>query len=123
MTHDDLRREEFFKNAWRQLAGRKPITYGRIPDLAKLRQTEWSADFERLMRNRLVMGAIRYGKIGASGKPRYDRIGRAIKELALFRQDGNTERLVDVANMMLLIFAEGEGTFKAQDGGLHNEPK
>jgi len=90
--------------------------------LKKLRETEWSADFERLMRNRLVMGAIRYGAIGAEGKPRYDRIGRAIKELDAFRKDHNTERLVDVANMMLLIFCEGDGMFESKEGGIHNDP-
>lgn len=122
MTHADLLRQEFFSNAWRELAGRKPIEYRRMPDLEKLRETEWSADFERLMRNRLVMGAIRYGAIGAAGKPKYDRIGRAIKELDAFRKDQNTERLVDVANMMLLHFCEGDGMFESKEGGIHNDP-
>jgi len=122
MTHADLLRQEFFSNAWRELAGRKPIEYRRMPDLKKLRETEWSADFERLMRNRLVMGAIRYGAIGAPGKPKYDRIGRAIKELGAFQKDHNTERLVDVANMMLLHFCEGDGAFEPKEGGFHNDP-
>ena len=73
----------------------------------ELRQSEWSFTFEHLMRNRLVMGAMRYGKIHAEGKPRYDRIKGALKRLRQYQATGNLEALVDVANLMLLEFEEG----------------
>jgi hypothetical protein len=33
-----------------------------LPDLEQLRRTEWNPEFEKLMRNRLLMGAMRYGE-------------------------------------------------------------
>ena len=35
-----------------------PVTSG--PSLRELRKSEWSPEFERLMRNRLIMGFYRY---------------------------------------------------------------
>ena len=60
------------------------------------------------MRNRLIMGALRYGTLRATGKPDYDRIGGAMKRLRQYQDTGNLETLVDVANMMLLEFEEGK---------------
>ena len=50
----------------------KPITFD------ELQQTEWNVDFEKLMRNRLIIGAMRYGRIGAKNKPKYDRVSSMI---------------------------------------------
>lgn len=75
--------------------------------LDDLEASEWSPRFEQLMRNRLVMGALRYGKIRASGKPPYDRIAGATKRLRQYQSTGNLECLVDIANMMLWEFEEG----------------
>lgn len=72
-----------------------------------LRDSEWSIEFETLMRNRLVMGALRYGKLHASGKPPYDRVTSCKRRLDLYAQTGNLEYLVDAANMCLLEFEEG----------------
>ena len=60
---------------------------------------QWHAQFELLMRNRLKMGALRYGLnfCNAAGKPQYDRTQSAIKRLELYRETGNDELLVDVA--------------------------
>lgn len=76
-------------------------------DFARLRKTEWSEAFETLMRNRLVIGALRYGRMGSTGKPQYDRISAAKKRLARYLETGNVEMLVDVANFMMLEFVEG----------------
>ena len=73
-----------------------------------LKSSEWSDEFETLMRNRLIIGALRYGKINALNKPIYDRIKGALKRLTQYQQTGNTECLVDVANMALLEFIEGK---------------
>jgi len=74
--------------------------------LAGLEASEWSTTFERLMRNRLIMGALRYGKIHAPGKPRYDRIPSMLRRLQKYHETGNKELLVDVANLCLLEFEE-----------------
>ena len=94
--------------------------------LAELFASEWSPEFEDLMRNRLVMGAFRYGLIGAKNKPTYNRVTAAIKRLAEYELTGNDELLVDVANFMLLEFVEGVHPFKhfaASDDGPHVEVK
>ena len=39
----------------------------------ELRGTEWSQEFERLQRNRMLMGSLRYGRLGKEGKPQYNR--------------------------------------------------
>jgi len=66
------------------------------------------AEFIEMMRNRLVMGALRYGLLGAPGKRRYPRVDGARKRLAQYRESGNLECLVDLANMMLLEWVEGD---------------
>jgi len=84
--------------------------------------SEWSNKFEKLMRNRLIMGAIRYGKLGEPGKPNYDRIESIIKRAKKFNETGNTEFLVDIANLALVEFVEGRHPkkhFKAIDDGEH----
>ena len=75
--------------------------------LADLARTEWSPQFERLMRNRLVMGALRYGPLHAPGKRPWNRPAGIAKRLAQYIRTGNTEYLVDVANLALLEFEEG----------------
>lgn len=74
--------------------------------LAGLYQTEWSPRFEILMRNRLVMGALRYGllaeKIKKGGK--WNLIEPILKKVELYEKTGNQEYLVDAANYCLLAF-------------------
>jgi hypothetical protein len=84
-------------------------------------QGQWHDLFETLMRNRLQMGALRYGLnfCNAAGKPQYDRLQGAIKRLELYQETGNDELLVDVANLMMLEFGEGKHAkkhFEAVDG-------
>lgn len=86
--------------------------------LSDLERSEWSPEFEQLMRNRLLMGALRYGPIGAPNKPRYDRIGSIEKRLKAYRETGNKELLVDSANLCLMEFVEchhPKAHFHAQD--------
>ena len=93
---------KFSRNLWRWVTG-KPEAETL---LEHLQDTEWSPIFERLMRNRLLMGAFRYGRIGAPGKPVYDRVKSCIKRLEQYAATGNKELLVDVANLCLLEFVE-----------------
>ena len=71
-----------------------------------LARTEWSEVFERLMRNRLIMGALRYEPMkNKRGKlSTYDYAHEASRRLKAYMETGNKEFLVDVANMALLEF-------------------
>ncbi len=90
--------------------------------LPSLRESEWSPDFVRLMRNRLIQGAYRYGKIHDPAKPQYDRIKSAIQRLKEYEKTGNTEHLVDAANLCLVEFEKSERPekhFNSTDDGQH----
>ena len=86
-----------------------------------LTRTEWSPEFEQLMRNRLVMGALRYGLINDKRKPAWNKPLRIVLEIAAYLRDFNKERLVDIANMCLLMFVEDGGTFEPKDDCNHTE--
>lgn len=92
--------------------------------LAQLADTQWSPEFESLMRNRLIMGALRYGTIGAQGKGAYDFCGSAIHRIKEYQRTGNIEHLVDAANLMLKEFTNGSHPnrhFSAVDDGEHTK--
>jgi hypothetical protein len=96
----------------------KPLSYD------DLKQSEWSTEFEKLMRNRLVMGALRYGKLGIKDKPQYDRVGSIIKRMKNYAESGNKEILVDVANLCLCEFEECNHPnqhFHAMDDSEHTQ--
>lgn len=116
-------RDRFTRNAWRRLAG-LPESDELPPTLAELRQTEWSQAFEALMRNRLILGAFRYGRLGGQFKPQYDRTQAILLRTAQYAATGNLELLVDVANLAMLEFVEGRHPrkhFRASDDGAHVE--
>jgi hypothetical protein len=86
-----------------------------------LTRTEWSPEFEQLMRNRLVMGAMRYGLLGMPGVLPHHRVIYMEKELLSYLIDRNKERLVDIANMALALFVEDTGPFEPKDDLGHME--
>jgi len=102
-------RKYYQKHRWRLEHG-----YGEteLTDVLfdEYKDTEWSPEFEKLMRNRLVVGGLRYGKMGHEeiphGKPRYDRVKTMKRRLDLFSETGNAEYLVDIANFSLLLYEE-----------------
>ncbi len=125
-------REHFLKNLWRWKCGLPEEESDRPKknniDIEELRKTEWSPEFEKLMRNRLLMGALRYGVMGhgsvPENKPQYNRIESIRKRLKFFEESGNAEWLVDIANMALLMFEERQHPnfhFEAGDDGYHDE--
>lgn len=79
-----------------------------------------SADFIRLMKNRLIMGHMRYGPLGGEDKPHYDHAASIRSRLKAWEADGNDEHLVDIANLCLVEYVEGihpRKHFSAADGG------
>jgi hypothetical protein len=96
----------FLHNAWLWKCGLPEDTIQLLPSFDELQKTEWNKEFEILMRNRLIMGAMRYGRMGAKDKPKYDRVGSMLKRLNKYHETGNKEILVDVANLCLMEFVE-----------------
>lgn len=70
-------------------------------------ESQWSPEFELYMRNRLMMGALRYGGLNPNRKQNYDAITSAIKRLCLYNETGNLECLVDAANLCLVEYVCG----------------
>lgn len=92
--------------------------------LRSLALSEWSHEFERLMRNRLLMGRFRYGRLDRVEDTGYDRLGSAIKRIAHFQATGNKEFLVDAANLLMVEFmhtTHPQAHFHAIDDGEHTE--
>lgn len=76
--------------------------------LSELRRTEWSSEFEEYMRSLLVIGAIRYGRMGDPFKAKYDYPEAMVNRVKLYQKTGNLEWLVDVANFAMLEFVDGD---------------
>ena len=94
------------------------------PSLEELKETQWCKDFEQLMRNRLVMGAMRYETFEEKREKgcNYDYIASTLSRLEKYKKDGNLEHLVDAANCLLLEFEFGSHPnrhFAAVDDGEH----
>jgi len=73
--------------------------------------SEWSPEFESLMRSHLIMGAYRYGKLAhtkeqQAEKKYYDYIGEIIKRAKLYLETGNKAYLVDIANSSMIEFVQ-----------------
>ncbi|WP_024333105.1 hypothetical protein [Desulfotignum balticum] len=114
-VHDQIRAHIY------ELAGLATI---RVAPLDELKKTEWSVRFETLMRNRLIMGAIRYGRLKQKGKAAYNRLDSIRQRLDMYNETGNAEHLVDIANLCLLEFEEPNHKhyhFKATDDGVHTK--
>jgi hypothetical protein len=80
----------------------------------------WVPEFEHLMRNRLVMGTLRYGLITNEPKPGHTEkyVAYIQTKLNIYAETGNTEMLVDVANLAMMEFVMGDHPdkhFKAVD--------
>lgn len=78
-----------------------PVPHVTVTDIEK---TEWDPVFEQLMRNRLIMGRLRYESLWKKKKGGYNYIKSVREKLTKYEQTGNTELLVDIANYMLIMF-------------------
>ena len=117
-----MNRQFFLNNLWKWKCHLPEINFEK-EDIQKLKKTEWSIIFEKLMRNRLIMGSFRYGKLNHLNKKNYDRIGYIIKLAKKYQIDKNKENLVDIANLCLLEFEEGNGIFESIDDKDHVNTK
>lgn len=97
-----------------------------LPPLSELKKTEWSDEFEQLMRNRLLMGAFRYGLMERKSEQhgQWKMIDSIRKRVDLYEQTGNLEPLVDLANLCLVEYVMARhagGQLEAVDDGEHVE--
>ncbi len=108
----------------RLTSGLLDVVGDKTESLGDLQETEWSYDFERLMRNRLLMGRYRYGKIAHNTEEpgNFFMVNSAISRLEAYKRTGNLEFLVDAANLCLVEFESGAHPtvhFEAADDGQH----
>lgn len=93
------------------------------PSLQELREGQWSPEFERLMRNRLIIGALRYETFDEKRRNnKYDIIGSVFYRLNKYLETGNQEFLVDSANLLMIEFecpTHPTPHFESQDDGVH----
>lgn len=92
-----------------------------VLDVVKF-QCGWSAKFMTLMINRITIGHYRYGAKDSPVPKNLDYIASIEKRLNKYREDGNLEHMVDIANIAMLEFEESEHPkrhFKAVDDGEH----
>lgn len=118
-------REDFAKNAWRRMVGLPEQWPQPMPPPQELERTEQSPLFQRLCMNRKIIGAFRYGRMGAPGKKKWDRVSDMTRRLNEYAKTGNQEHLVDVANLCELEFVEGSHPnkhFHASDDSGHTQP-
>lgn len=106
----------FMRCAWHRLAGAEEPEYDtkadygagryRLPDMDVLYKENWSDEFEALMRNRLLLGAFRYGLFRDQARQgvHYDSMASAMRHIERYLCTGNQEHLVDVANLCLVEF-------------------
>lgn len=118
--------EEYLRDLWNECFNYdlQHPNRGHLPTINVLRKSEWSEEFERAMRYRLIMGAFRYGQLGGKDKPSYDRLNCMKRRIEQYQKDGNQEHLVDIANLALCEFVEGDHPkkhFKSIDDGNHTE--
>ena len=117
----------FLKNLWYWKCGKPETGMNQFKyNVKDLYKSEWSPIFEQFCHNRLVMGALRYGRLYEPNKLDYDRIGSIEKRLNLYRKTGNTEFLIDIANLCMLEFGEGKHPlkhFNSIDDGEHVKEK
>ena len=75
-----------------------------MPPPDELLKTQFHHEFVRLMENRMIMGAFRYGDVDGQDLSDYDFLSSIRKRLDLYEADGNREHLVDAANITGMAF-------------------
>jgi len=100
----------------------KDLSIGKGASLQQIYRGEWCKDFEALMRHRLAIGYFRYGSLKQQKKGQYDCVQSIIDRAKIYQETGNDEILVDIANLALVEFRNGNHPkkhFKASDDAIH----
>ena len=77
-----------------------------------------------LMIHRITFGSYRYGRKNSPIKKNYDYVGSIRSRLKEYIEHGNLEHLIDIANLCMLEFEQGQHPnrhFKLIDDGEHVE--
>lgn len=119
--------QHFMNNLWRWKCGLpenpEPVKAVKPKvDIKALRKSQWCDRFDELRRNRMVLGTFRYGDYKDSKAKKFDRIGSAISRLHKYIETGNTEFLIDVANLCMIEFDipnHEKAHFSSIDDGEH----
>jgi len=73
--------------------------------LNEILDTEFSEDFIKKMKDRMITSYFKYGKVADNyGNTYVDAIASLKKRLAKYERTGNTEWLVDAANFAMIEF-------------------
>lgn len=90
----------FLDNLWLWKVGKREIKLNNKHNV-DFEETKGSMQhFFHKMENRILVGAYRYGSQGTN----FDYLGYLEQKLKMYRDTGNTEFLVDVANLAWLGF-------------------
>lgn len=83
-------------------------------------QSEFNQDFVQGMANRMSVSFFKYGYV-ADAKGKIDEVASLEKRLQKYKETGNTEWLMDIANFAMIIFMhKGAEAFRATDS--HESP-
>lgn len=110
MTNFEMLRDRLLRPVQEWESARKPpVKRAPVVPLNVL-EIEWEKVQPplELMRNRLGMGSMRYGLIFQPGKKNWDRTKGIEKRMKQYQETGNTECLIDIANLAILEFLEGQ---------------
>jgi hypothetical protein len=78
----------------------------KVTNFGSLKKSEWSKEFEQLMRSRLIVGTKKYGKINEPRIKKYNRVEAIGIELKNYMKTKNLEHVVGIATLCLLEFEE-----------------
>lgn len=110
------------RNAWRWKCGLPDEEAPpQAPSLKEIEKSQWNPKFEKLRKNRMIMGFFRYGGIRGN-KKKYANIESAILRLKKYQETGNSEFLVDASNLCMIEFTQENHPkfhFNSVDDGIH----
>ena len=113
----------FRENLWRWKCGLDEDKLTPIPSLKDIEESQWNPKFEELRKNRMILGFFRYGKI-LGNKKKFANVDSAILRLKKYQETGNSEFLVDAANLCMIEFAQENHPnfhFDSVDDGEHTK--
>ena len=76
----------------------------KMDNVNDILQRDWSKEFINLMQNRIIVSHYKYGWMSQTYPELAKAIDSAEERLRLYRETGNTEWLVDLANFAMIEF-------------------